>query len=100
MRHPERPGSSSRLGEDELSVPDLYRVAVFQAASLNQVLVWDLGSVCAEEVFDVEAIVLASDVGMPFGDAVIAQDDLASHIPAEDGNLLAEWKRSARCLAL
>jgi hypothetical protein len=52
------------------------------------------------EVFDVEAIVLARDFGMPFGDAVIAQDDLASRIPPEDRNLFVQRKCLARCLAL
>ena len=83
-----------------MSIADLYQVAIFQAASLSQLLVCDLGSVCADEVFDVEAIVLASDFGMPFGDAVIAQDDLTGRIPPEDRGFLVQWECPSRRLAL
>ena len=37
---------------------------------------------------------------MPFGDAVIAQDDLTGRIPAEDRNLFVQRKRLAQRLAL
>jgi hypothetical protein len=88
------PATSSRVIAQRDEIPRL------QPSDLGQVSVADPGPLGALEILDEEAIVLADDPGMPLGDRVIGEHDLAGGLPAEDRGFSAERECPSRRIAL